>query len=325
MGKKDNELFDLDSIFGESANTNSDDIMKLDLFGEGADGVGVSETPSGKPYDAAAIKVPKGEVITAETYNSALAALKKSFKEGYEIMGMLENAVIVEGVGIEAKQDSFTEAAIDKAMFESFTNGPYFEAAADDNKYEIKRVVSKVEDGITPGRDEYALLPSSKLQRLFARAEDLKARSWQSVGVFYCKPKELTDALSYYSNKYKEELGDFTFNAAKLGYDTAMTNPHIRSTWGWGLVAMLFLPGSLITGFIGSQIAGMIRANGMKEKRGGIPYLLIVSSEKEKVADIKITLTKEDIAKVEKKLKEEPKSKDEKEFKEFVEFYAAES
>ena len=119
-------------------------------------------------------------------------------------------------------------------------------------------------------------------------------------------------------------MGDFSFNAAKLGYDTAMTNPHIRSTWGWGLIAMLFLPGGIFAGFVGSQVAGMIRADNMKEKRGGIPYLLIVSSEKEKVADIKITLTKEDIAKVEKKLKEDPKGKDAKEFKEFVEFYAAE-
>ena len=322
MAKKD-ELFDLGAIFGESANTVSDDIMKLDLFDEGA--VGVSETPSGKPYDAAAVKIPKGEAISAETYNCALAALKKSFKEGYEIMGMLENATIVEDVGIGTKQDSFTEAAMDKAMFESFANGPYFESSADDNKYEIKRAVGKIEDGITPGRDEYALLPSSKLQRLFARSEELKARTWQTVGVFYCKPKELTDALDYYSNKYKDELGDFSFNAAKLGYDTAMTNPHIRSTWGWGLIAMLFLPGGIFAGFVGSQVAGMIRADNMKDKRGGIPYLLIVSSDKEKVADIKITLTKEDIAKVEKKLKEDPKGKDSKEFKEFVEFYAAES
>lgn len=79
-------LFELEK-FLESSSTSStlDDIMKLNVFGESA------EAPSTKPYDAASIPVPKGTTITADAYNSALAALKKSFKEGVEIITMLEN------------------------------------------------------------------------------------------------------------------------------------------------------------------------------------------------------------------------------------------
>ena len=128
-------LFDLTAF--ESAGM--DDIMKLNLFGES---MGVNETPSGKPYDAAAVSVPKTGAITADAYNSALAALKKSFKEGYEVLEMLESAEVVATESVD--QDAFTENAMYEAMVNSYYDGPVFEAVQKENKEEIKAIAKKV-------------------------------------------------------------------------------------------------------------------------------------------------------------------------------------
>ena len=250
---KNDELFDLGSIFGESTNTVSDDIMKLDLFGEGA--VGVSETPSGKPYDAAAIKIPKGEAITAETYNSALAALKKSFKEGYEIMGMLENATIVSSETID--QDTFTENAIYDAMVDSYYEGPIFEAVQKENKGHIKDIAKKVRKElckftrsikwyfkkINTGQ-RLGLLDPFILSKF---GKGLKLYSWQMVCLIYmARGTTVGESIKSLNQEFAELLGDkYELKVVKLkmGWITSdaedLTNEEkgkTRSLWYYYMV-----------------------------------------------------------------------------------------
>lgn len=311
MGK---DLFDLDNI----GSANMDDIMKLDLFGEGA--MGVSETPSGKPYDAEAITVPKTGVITADAYNSALAALKKSFKEGVEIMEMLENATVVEGVDVETMQAAYTEAVVENAIFESYITGPYFEAAKNPDKEGIKKVISAIrkvapEDnadkyhftvfkstagnmaeaakaqligggiatviiaavmyGVTKNAAAAATaakaaagttaaytvssaaggalggITAKMLVRKLRENSEFKMTLWQMLGTFNIGKDSIETALEYYTNEFKEQLGDYVLNAVK-----------IRLNYG---------------------------------KDYGEGYILIVDTKKEKPAAIDLKFTKEDL------------------------------
>jgi hypothetical protein len=313
MGK---DLFGLENL--ESASM--DEIMKLDLFGEGTN-MGVSETPSGKPYDAAAVSVPKSSAITAEVYNSALAALKKSFKEGVEIMEMLENVTVVEGADVETLQAAYTEAVIEDAIFESYVTGPYFEAAKNPDKSGIKKVISGIrkaapEDNadkyhfmvfksmakdivdaakvqviaggiataliaaITYGitKNTAAAVNAAKggaalaasgaagsaigagignitakmLVRKLRENSEFKMSLWQMAGTFNIGKDSIETALEYYSNEFKEQLGEgYVLNAVK-----------IRLNYG---------------------------------KDYGDGYILIVDTKKEKLGTIELKFTAEDL------------------------------
>jgi hypothetical protein len=96
----------------------SKDPFKLDLFSEDVSlniPGGLSETPKSKPYDFSRIIIPDGDSerpkgapydvnisipgkkeISLDTYNSALTSIKKSFKEGVELLKMLENVKTTE-------------------------------------------------------------------------------------------------------------------------------------------------------------------------------------------------------------------------------------
>lgn len=221
-----NGLFDLTGF--ESAGM--DDVMKLNLFGEGAGGVGVSETPDGKPYDAAAIPVPKGTVISAETYNSTITALKKSFKEGAEIMEMLENATIVANESA-VDQDSFTENAIYDAMVESYYSGPIFEAVQREDKGDVKEIAKKVRKAVCKFtrqvkwyfRKDVGNVTGNKLGFLDPFIIDklsgeLKLHSWQTVCILFpARGTTIGQALSSLNEEFKDILGDFELKAIKMG------------------------------------------------------------------------------------------------------------
>jgi hypothetical protein len=216
MAKKG--LFDL-TDFEESG---TDDILKLNLFGEGAD-----ETPTAKPKDAASIPVPKGTAITADTYNSALSALKKSFKEGAEILEMLETATIIEE---NVDQDAYTEAVVYDAMVESYYEGPVFEAAQKENKDEIKGIAKKVRKElckftrsvkaifkkITTG-ERLGLLDPFIFDKL---SGDLKLYSWQTVCMLYpARGTTMGKVMSGLNEEFASALGeDYELKAIKMNF-----------------------------------------------------------------------------------------------------------
>lgn len=108
---------------------------------------GDKETPSSKPYDNASISVPGKINITADVYNDAFAKLKRSFKEGIEVMELIENAVIVEKSADEM-QEEYTESVMWEALYESYIDGPMFEAVDKSNKGEIKAIIKKNRNAI---------------------------------------------------------------------------------------------------------------------------------------------------------------------------------
>lgn len=221
MGKEKEELFNLDSIFSESTNDDvntGDDIMKLNLFGEGTN-MGVVETPSGKPYDAEAISVPKTEVITVDAYNSALVSLKKSFKEGAEIMEMLEKVKVVPNKTPDDEQKTFTENAIYEAMVDSYYDGPIYESVQKENKAEIKALAKKVRKQLCKFTRRIkwyfkkintgvrlGLLDPFILSKF---SNDLKLYSWQMVCLIYmARGTAVKESIKSLNDEFAEILGD---------------------------------------------------------------------------------------------------------------------
>lgn len=139
--EKDNLFdFEVEDFTTESAKPEDGkgEAPDTDIFSE------ATEAPSSKPSDAASIPIPKGTEISVDAYNAALAALKKSFSEGVSIIEMLENVKINNNNDIESLQNQYTEAAISEAIFESYINGPYYEAVDNPDKKEIKKVVNAI-------------------------------------------------------------------------------------------------------------------------------------------------------------------------------------
>ena len=57
---------------------------------------GLNERPTSRPKGETPLNFPASSEITADAYNKAFSRLKQSFKEGLEIMEILENAIIVD-------------------------------------------------------------------------------------------------------------------------------------------------------------------------------------------------------------------------------------
>ena len=102
------DLFELD-IFDESTD---DSIGNMDIEEAGnneipeeptakLEGDTTSQLPGGeqpatRPKDETKIMTGNGTEIKADVYNSAMGALKKSFKEASELIDMLSNCTVVE-------------------------------------------------------------------------------------------------------------------------------------------------------------------------------------------------------------------------------------
>lgn len=55
-----------------------------------------AEAPTAKPYDANSVSIPGKVTMTADQYNQAITQLQKSFKEGAELLAVLQGAEIIE-------------------------------------------------------------------------------------------------------------------------------------------------------------------------------------------------------------------------------------
>lgn len=105
-------LFDLASILGDEflESTDDDSIgnMSIEEAGEheipekptakmegDTTGSLPGEQPAMRPKDETKIMTGNGTEIKADVYNSAMGALKKSFKEASELIDMLSNCTVV--------------------------------------------------------------------------------------------------------------------------------------------------------------------------------------------------------------------------------------
>ena len=224
-------LFDLSDIENmPDSVSESTDLEDLDNVFEESDVTGVKETPSGKPYDAKGVPIPKNGNISADAYNSAISALKKSFKEGYEVLEMLENTNIVD-VTVESKQDDYTENAIYEAMVNSYYDGPIFEAIEKENKDEIKKITKEIRKKLckfsrkikwvfrkTSAGHGLTVLDNFSLKSL---GKELKMYSWQTVAFINPSRKtSMNEVVKSLNEEFKETLGDYQLKIlkAKLTY-----------------------------------------------------------------------------------------------------------
>lgn len=228
-----------------------DDILNANINESGDVNIsvpdGLSERPSGVPSDVN-ISIPGSTQLTDKQYKDALGALQKSFKEGYEIMQMLQEASIVTK-SVEELQEEFTENAIMEAVLASYEDGPMFESVTRKDKKEVKAIVRKIRKNIKNdlasskikmGEPNYVLkvilsaagiaIAASASAALgisglttnvasavsFAWTNELKIRLWQSIGTINIEEgniKDITDALN---KKYANDLGDYKVLAVKV-------------------------------------------------------------------------------------------------------------
>ncbi len=129
-------LGDIDIMEGTLSNFNLD----IDQITESGLGE-IGEKPSGHPYDANSIPIPNKKEIDVQTYNDALTRLQNSFNETVKFMKNVSiNYNIVEHTSENLAQDFFT----DRAIFESYCDGPYFEKVSAENKHEIKALAKRL-------------------------------------------------------------------------------------------------------------------------------------------------------------------------------------
>lgn len=195
---------------------------------------GNGETPSAKPYDASSVSIPSKTTLTADQYNSAIGLLKKSFKEGAEIMEMLEGANIVTKTTIELQQE-FTENALEDAMLSAYENGPIFEAVSRSDKDEVKAIVQKIRGSFPKAVKKISgvkFYPArSILRTLFVDAFALWSnRMWQILGVILLEGPNMKTVVEALTEEYKEDLGEY-----KILYSNVYPSlfDFFRGKFGW--------------------------------------------------------------------------------------------
>lgn len=178
---------------------------------------GLSETPSAKPHDAASVSIPSKVTLTADDYNKALARLKQSFKEGVEILEMLESVDVVD-MTIEEQQNEFVETAILQAM----ESGPIFEAVKRDDKENVKKIVNDIRNDIYKDikADGYKVYKPSKVASVFINLDRTigqiwSTRLWQNLGVVLCERANIDDLTKRLTEKYSEQLDGYKIIAIR--------------------------------------------------------------------------------------------------------------
>lgn len=198
----------------------NNDLLDMSINEEGEMGPkpdgGLSEYPSSKPYDTSSITVPKNSEISEEAYNKAICQLQKSFKEAYEVTNMLLGAnVITES---QRLQEEFTN----KAIIESYENGPIFEAVQRSDKKAVKKIVNNLRDKLEDRLEEDgvrfkvprvwveiigSVLSPIRLGRTVATI--WTKRLWQILGICYVEEGNITKLCDDLTKEFKEELGDY--------------------------------------------------------------------------------------------------------------------
>jgi hypothetical protein len=146
-------------------------------------------------------------------------ALKKSFKEGAEIMEMLEKVKVVPNKTADDEQKAFTENAIYEAMVDSYYNGPIYESVQKENKAEIKDIAKKVRKALCKftrnikwyfkkinGGVRLGLLDPFLLSHF---GDGLKLYSWQMVCIIYpARGTKIGDSIKALNEEFAEVTGD---------------------------------------------------------------------------------------------------------------------
>lgn len=190
---------DIDENINESGNNEIPEKPTAKLEGDTTNQLPGGEQPATRPKDETKIMTGGGTEIKADVYNSAMDALKKSFKEATELIDMLTNCTIVEK-SIAELQAEFTENAI----LESYDNGPYFEKVDRADKDEVKEITKNIRTKVGKYvRDEgYKFIPR-KVVDVWA------AYMWQTLGLVYIEAANVTKLCDDLNEEFKEELGEY--------------------------------------------------------------------------------------------------------------------
>lgn len=187
---------------------------------------GDKETPSAKPADAASIPVPATTTLTSDEYNSALSLLKKSFKEGYEVLEILESAQVVHKT-TEEMQEEYNESVIGDAILQAYEDGPMFEKVDQSDKGDIKKIVRKIRPGIEKAlkKDNKYFYKPNVVARIIvggitapvggaasvasALQQIWTTRLWQVLGICHCEDGNIKDICDNLTKEFAEDLGDY--------------------------------------------------------------------------------------------------------------------
>lgn len=216
-------LFDLESILDhEFIESMEDDIGNMDIEESGnneiperptakLEGDTTSQLPGGeqpatRPKDETKIMTGNGTEIKADVYNSAMGALKKSFKEATELIDMLSNCTVVEST-LEDQQQEFT----DNAILESYINGPLFEKVDRDDKKDVKGIVSAIKSKLRTYCKQQNVIyyQPSVIGRWIGQGYFWVMRLWQIAGAVVMEAANVNDFCKKLSEEFKEDLGDY--------------------------------------------------------------------------------------------------------------------
>ena len=214
--------FEINDLFDESGNNEIPEKPTAKLEGDTTNQLPGGEQPATRPKD---------ETKIMTVYNSAMDALKKSFKEATELIDMLTNCTIVEST-LEDQQDEFTENAI----YESYINGPYFERVARTDKDEVKEIVKSIKSKITSkckGKNAKFYQPN-KFMRWFVSGEWWYTRLWQILGVVLIEEHNVDEIAKDLTEQLKDELGEYKILPAKAPWgflDMFRTKVNWKNQW----------------------------------------------------------------------------------------------
>lgn len=185
---------------------------------------GDKETPAAKPSDAAAVPVPATVTLTADEYNSAIGALKKSFKEAVDICAILESASVVHKTA-EELQEEFTEAAVGDVMLQTYEDGPLYEKVNKADKGDIKAIVRKIRSGVAKAckADNVHFYQPNLIIRTLVGVATVNAgnhlnaalqqiwttRLWQVLGICHSESGNIKTICDNLTEKFADELGDY--------------------------------------------------------------------------------------------------------------------
>lgn len=185
------------------------------------------------------IPVPSKVILSQDTYNDALSSLKKSFKEGYEIMELLEQATVQAKTTADLQRE-FTENAIAEAQYESMISGPIFEAVERSDKKNVKAIIknlfTKVEDAAND--DNVIFYKPAKFIRLFTNIFDtfetgpnwVNTWTWQILGAVIIESGNVQEYTKNLTKRFANELGDYKILAVRI---PETISDKFREKFGW--------------------------------------------------------------------------------------------
>lgn len=206
------------------------------------------------------IPVPSKVVLSQDTYNDALANLKKSFKEGYEIMGMLEKAAVIPK-SIEGRQQEF----IENAIYEAMISGPMFEAVDRMDKKLIKSIIKDLRDKVYKFATSDKVVfykPAVFLRTLFNATGDNSFYTmylWQVLGGIVLESGNIQSYVKKLNEEFAEELGDYKILAIRV--DQTIVDLFRSASYGKSMRKAFFLViDRKLTSEIKDAVANMCKA-----------------------------------------------------------------